>query len=390
MPERKVSSGTILEFDAWNLGFQRYRERLPVFLGGMNMGELTGKKYMISAIKGSYTDRVPITVLVGPYCANLTGIPVRELLTNAAKSADAQIAFYERFRPDSVIIVNDIFLEGEALGCELNFPEDNISHIKKHPLEDKGALARLKVPEPRRDGRLPYYLEVCERLSGVIRDAALGGSQSGPWNIAVHLRGYENLVFDIADDPEFVHDLMRLTTEAAKAFGDALFDVGIGPSFGEAAASCNLISPKIYKDFIQPYHRELREYYQAKRAFMSIHICGYIDPIAEDVFQAGMNPVSIDSPTSLEKLVSLSGGKFTLMGNVPTTLFASGTKEAMEEAIRKCVDTAASKSHYILASGCEIPRNSTEERIDHFFEYARSYGREAISRLREERPELFK
>jgi uroporphyrinogen decarboxylase len=55
----------------------------------------------------------------------------------------------------------------------------------------------------------------------------------------------------------------------------------------------------------------------------------------------------------------------------------------MEEDIRRCIDTAAPHSHFILASGCEIPRNSTVDRIDHYFEYARAYGREFMEKLGE-------
>ena len=58
------------------------------------------------------------------------GISAREFLTNAASSAKAQVAFFEKFQPDSAIVVNDVYLESEALGCELDFPEDDISHIK--------------------------------------------------------------------------------------------------------------------------------------------------------------------------------------------------------------------------------------------------------------------
>jgi uroporphyrinogen decarboxylase len=112
--------------------------------------------------------------------------------------------------------------------------------------------------------------------------------------------------------------------------------------------------------------------------------------MARDVIDVGLSPLSIDSPTSIETLVALLKDKrMTLMGNVPTALFADGTKEAMEEAIRHCIDTAAPQSRFILASGCEIPLESTEDRIDHFFSYARAYGREFLSRLREEKPELF-
>jgi hypothetical protein len=42
-----------------------------------------------------------------------------------------------------------------------------------------------------------------------------------------------------------------------------------------------------------------------------------------------------------------------------------------------------------LASGCEIPLDSTEDRIEHFFNYGRQFSREFMSKLREKRPELF-
>ena len=77
------------------------------------------------------------------------------------------------------------------------------------------------------------------------------------------------------------------------------------------------------------------------------------------------------------------------MGNIPTTFFSKGTRQEMEKAIRDCIETAAAGSGYILASGCEIPLDSTEDRIDHFFNYGRQYGRQFMSTLKERRPELF-
>jgi len=77
------------------------------------------------------------------------------------------------------------------------------------------------------------------------------------------------------------------------------------------------------------------------------------------------------------------------MGNIPTTFFSKGTRREMEKAVRDCIETAAAGSGYILASGCEIPMDSTEDRIDHFFNYSRQYGRQFMSSLREGRPELF-
>lgn len=355
------------------------------------MGEITGRQYMISALKRQYMDRLPTTVLVGPYCSRLTDYTVKDILKDPAKSAEAHLAFFERYQPDSIIAYNDVYLEAEAVGCELDFPEDDISHLKAPPiLEDYAQLNKLKIPDPGKDGRLPDYIELCQRVSEKIRkSAALGLGQAGPWNLANHLRGTENLLIETATEPESVHELMKFTTEVVRTFGDALIEAGFLPSLGEACASCNLISPQLYHDFIKPYHKELRDYFKTKGAPMAIHICGYIDPIMEDLVETGINFISLDAPSSLEKLLDLAGGKIAIMGNVPTSLYASGTREEMEAAVDKCIETAAEGSGYILASGCEIPLNSTEDRITHFFNYAHDAGRSFLSRLREEKPALF-
>ena len=122
---------------------------------------------------------------------------------------------------------------------------------------------------------------------------------------------------------------------------------------------------------------------------MSLHICGYIDPIMEDIIDTGIGFISLDSPSSLNQLVSLSKGKVAIMGNVSTSLFANGTPEEMEEALESCIETAASGSGFILSSGCEIPLNSTPDRVDHYFQYGRQAAGAYMSKLREQHPDRF-
>ncbi len=337
---------------------------------------------MMSALRRKPLDRVPTTVLIGPYCSRLTKYSVREILTDARKSAEAHLAFHDRFQPDSLIVYNDIYLEAEAVGCEMEFPEDRISHPKRAMLEDKAYLVQLKVPNPQNDGRIPYFLEVCQRVAAQVRETtAVGLGHSGPWNIAMHLRGAEALLMDTIEDPEFVHELMKFATEVVRTMGDALIDAGFSPSLGEAAASCSLISPFIYREFIKPYHKDLCSYFRSKKRFMSLHICGKIDPIMEDILETGVFLFSLDAGSSLQKLTQTAGNKLVIMGNVPTTHFSSGSREEMEASIRQCIETAAGDGGFILASGCEIPLNSTEDRIDHFFEYSRQYGRKFLESL---------
>jgi uroporphyrinogen decarboxylase len=353
-------------------------------------GEKPARHYMVSALKRRYADRVPTTILIGPFCSRLISASVREILTDAKKSAMAHMAFWEKFRPDSLIIYNDIYLEAEAVGCKLEFPDDEISRPKAPLLREKGDLARCKIPDPKRDGRIPYFLEVLERVSSQLPETTpIGLGHSGPWNIANHLMGTKELLLETRRDPQFVHSLMRFATDVVKSMGQAIIKAGFSPSMGEATASCSLISPRIYREFIKPYHRELCAHFREMGAYTSVHICGFIDPIMEDLLEIGANLISMDAPSSLEGMINISSGRVVVMGNVPTGLFATGTREEMENAVKRCIDIGAPGSGYILASGCEIPLSSTEDRIQGYFHFARDYGRRFMRRLREERPELF-
>jgi uroporphyrinogen decarboxylase len=105
----------------------------------------------------------------------------------------------------------------------------------------------------------------------------------------------------------------------------------------------------------------------------------------EDVIDTGISFLSLDAPSSLQRLIEIGNGKIIVMGNIPTSFFSTGTRQEMEGAVRACIETAAEESGYILASGCEIPMDSTEDRIEHFFKYSRQYGRTYMAALKERR-----
>jgi uroporphyrinogen decarboxylase len=250
-----------------------------------------------------------------------------------------------------------------------------VCQIKKYVLEDKGSLGKLNLPEPTRDGRLPYYLEACEKVSEAIEESPVGSVIVGPWAIAVTLRGAERLIMDTVDDPLFVHELMRFTTKLASKFGEAVSALRVGLSYSEAPASCSLISPKLYREFIKPYHTQLVNHFKERRTGITMHVCGYIDPIMKDIVETGCSAVSIDAPSSLEKMVREAEGKVVIIGNVATGIFLSGQEQEMEAEIRRCVDTAGASSGFILSSGCEVPPDASKELVQHFCDFARTYGR---------------
>jgi uroporphyrinogen decarboxylase len=339
------------------------------------MTEITGIDRIKACMKRSYADRIPIGVILGPFRAKVLGCSLKDYWRDGKKLADGTIACFELFKHDSVEISWDTMMEAEAAGAELEFPEDGMPRVREYILSQKSALGSLKLPNPESSGRFPLYIQACKVASKTIKESTLTGTVTGPWTMATGLRGAQELIFDTVDDPAFVEELMRFTTEVTKMFGSKIIETGLSLTMGEAASSCSLISPAIYRQFIKLHHKEIVDFFRQKKAGLSVHVCGYIDPIMEDLLDLGIGALSLDSPSSLKRMVEISHKKIVLVGNVATTLFVNGSKDEMESSVRECIRVAALGGAYIVSSGCELPYNATLDRVTFFMEAAREHGK---------------
>jgi uroporphyrinogen decarboxylase len=339
------------------------------------MAEITGRERIVAAMKRSYADRIPVGLMLGPFRATLLKCPLKEYWTDGRKLVEGTLLAYDRYGHDAVEISWDIMMEAETAGAELEFRDDSVPQVKRHVLAEKRNLEKLAVPDPEKAGRYPLYLEACRSAARALRGPNLAGAVTGPWTTATGLRGTQELIFDTLDDPKFVDDLMAFTTEVTKTLAGKILETGISVGMGEAACSCSLISPALYRRFIKAHHEELVRFFAAKKKGVSMHVCGYIDPIMEDLVNLGISALSMDSPSSLEKMIQISRKKIAVLGNVATSLFVQGTKEEIETAVKNCIRIAAPGGAYILSSGCELPYNATPDRVSYYMEAAREFGR---------------
>jgi uroporphyrinogen decarboxylase len=344
------------------------------------MEAYTGRKRVSAAFKTTFTDqqievdRIPAYPIMGQCNAQLVGASIKEFLLDPKIFVKAQVAAYERYKPDIIVMQGDLLMDVEAMGNELKFPENGMCISKKMALEDKGKLNSLNVPDPTKDGRMPAYLEVLAESKKIITDSIVSAVIAGPWTTAIGLRGANELIRDALKDPDYVHELMQFTSQVAIRFMEAVIPLKVGLSYSEAPASCSLISPKMYRDFIFPYHKQLVDYFKEKKAGIGLHICGYTDPILQDMVNTGVTNISIDAPSDLAKAAEVTRGKAVLIGNVDTRLFFSGTREEMKQAMKNCFDVVHKDSGYILASGCEVPGVAPPEKVDWFMELANELG----------------
>jgi MtaA/CmuA family methyltransferase len=346
---------------------------------------LTNRDRVVAAYKRSFADRVPVYPIVASFAGTLDGLSIEEYCTQPAKAIPAMLRYYERYQPDVVLAYNDLAKEAEAFGCRVKYSDYVVPSIESHVLaEDKARLAHLPVPDPYATARLPGFLEQCEALVKAAPPAALGAVAVGPWTIAMLLRNPEVMLLDTFEDPQFIHDLMRVTTDFCKTWGDAIAKTRIGLSFSEPTASISLVSPDNYREFIAPYHKELVDHFKARKVGVTVHICGTTYPIFEDLVQCGFTTVSFDLDQQadpalhvdqLRRFVEVARGRAVAIGNVDATKFERATRPEIEAEVRRCIDAAARHSGFILSTSCEIPPRSDPEIVRWFMDAAHDHGR---------------
>src|SRR3989454_5239160 len=363
----------------------RYMEANRVWDVEHGRAHYTPRDRVVAAYTRSLADRVPVYPIVASFAGTLDGLSIEEYCTNTTKAIQAMMNYYERYQPDVVLAYNDLAKEAEAFGCRVKYSEYVVPSIDTHVLaDDKARLAQIAMPDPYKTARLPGFLEQCETLVKAKPPTAIGAVAVGPWTIAMLMRNPEVMLLDTFEDPQFIHDLMRVTTDFSKTWGDAIAKTGIGLSFSEPTASISLISPDNYREFIAPYHKELVDYFKAKKVGVTTHICGTTYPIYEDLIQCGFTTVSFDLDQQadpalyvdqLERFVQVARGRAVAIGNVDATKFEKTTKDAMVADVRRCVDAAARQSAFILSTSCEIPPKSDPDAVKWFMDAAHEYGR---------------
>jgi len=363
----------------------RYMEANRVWDAEKGRTPYTNRDRVVAAYKRSFADRVPVYPIVASFAGTLDGLSIEEYCTNVPKAITAMLNYHERYQPDVVLAYNDLAKEAEAFGCRVKYSDYVVPSIDAHVLaEDKGMLATLAMPDPYRTARLPDFLEQCEALVKAKLPTATGAVAVGPWTIAMLIRNPEVMLLDTFEDPTFIHDLMRVTTDFCKVWGDAIAKTGIGLSFSEPTASISLISPDNYREFVAPYHKELVDYFKAKKVGVTTHICGTTYPIYEDLIQCGFTTISFDLDQQadpalhvdqLERFMQVAHGRAVAIGNVDATKFEKTSKEAMYADVKRCIDAAARHSAFILSTSCEIPPSSDPEAVQWFMDAAHEYGR---------------
>lgn len=332
---------------------------------------MTSLERVHRAICRQMPDRVPVGPFAGFYAARFAGTSLLRYVTEGQAIADAQYGLWQRLEHDIVVTAADTYYIAQALGLEVEFHEDALPTSKGPILAGLADAGKITVPNPRTDGRMPVYLDAARRLSQRLGDrVAVRGTGTGPFSLAAYLLGSQNLLMKLADmsygmataeEERGFATLMEITTQTVVGFLRAQIEVGIHLVYvGDSLASCDMISPAMYRRFVFPYHKqlfkEIRDDCRRRGAFRLLHVCGNNTPLLADLAATGTEIYEVDSKIDLATAQRAIGDSVCLIGNLdPAGLLLRGDAEEVCRAAQQCVALAAREGGFILGSGCFVP-----------------------------------
>jgi hypothetical protein len=159
---------------------------------------------------------------------------------------------------------------------------------KESLLQDKSNLKKVKPFDFYNSGicgKIHHFYETMKKMTeGYDIKVMFPITLRSPFSVALMLRGFENLLIDMYDDPEFFDDLMSTITSYIKDYSKARAEFLGEPMpkfflFNDEISTPTL-SPGLYRERIYPYELELAKFAGGLRYW---HSCGVSTAFYEDV-----------------------------------------------------------------------------------------------------------
>jgi uroporphyrinogen decarboxylase len=201
----------------------------------------------------------------------------------------------------------------------------------------------------------------------------------GPFNATWRHRGMESLLIDVAEDPQWVGEMLAAYQELVLAILGKCLLLGMRPDammiFEDLGwRQSMLISPASFRTLLKPRLAELGRFLRENGIDFWMHSDGAIQPIIEDLIECGLrvlNPLETAAGLDVRVLRDRYGGRLAFYGNLSVSnLIADDTAALLEEIRAKA--PLARDGGYIFGSDHSVPPQVTLARYRWVLEQARA------------------
>jgi len=310
------------------------------------------REHWLSNVEMRGCDAVPCNVHISRavwhrYRDDLKAVVERypDIRTNSPSDPEAWDSFGARERRGELFT--------DAWGCVWENLQDGISgQVTGHPLERWEELASYEPPSPALTSH--YHPIDWEHEGRLIRSARgegalvrVGLDHGFFFQRLYYLRGFENLMLDIARRDPRLDELCRMVLEFNRGTVERYLELGVDVVvFGDDLGMQDrlTISPADWRRYVKPAYAELFGLCRSAGAHVYLHSDGYIVDIMPDLIEIGvtiLNPQ--DLCNGLDNIRRLLKGRVCIDLDIDRqSIVPFGTPAEINAHIRRCIRTLAS------------------------------------------------
>ncbi|MGO8785860.1 MAG: uroporphyrinogen decarboxylase family protein [Terriglobia bacterium] len=264
----------------------------------------------------------------------------------------------------------------------------------RSPLAGKSLeeISRFPFPDPAEKSRFRGLREKAQRLHAATPYALMAGQAASLYYFSAELRGFEEYMGDLVQEPQLISLLldrvlewmMEFTSHYLDEIGDYIEGWWMGDDWGMQTGP--IMSPKTFRAVFKPRYRRLIDLVKSKtKAKVCLHTCGATYWILQDLVDVGVDVVHPLQPTALgnEDPIRIKqgfGNRLAFYSNVAnTTILPHGTPEDVAAEVRRKIAALAPGGGYIFSGGHNIQADVPPANIVALFDTAYDAGRYPLS-----------
>jgi uroporphyrinogen decarboxylase len=198
------------------------------------------------------------------------------------------------------------------------------------------------------------------------------GTHIGPFTAGYLAMGMENFFPRLIKDPAFIHQLMAVRTEWCIAMFQKAADLGaevlvLGDDSGHGGGP--MISPKMWRDFIFPYHRQIVDALDVPVIWHSDGNVESLLPMAIEAGFVGFHGLDPMAGMDLGKIKQAFGRDLILIGNVDIRVLFSPDLEPVRKEVDRCIHQGTPGGGYMIASCNSINEGMNPDAVAEMFRY---------------------
>lgn len=295
------------------------------------------------------------------------GYSMQEYRNDPRVIADSHIKFAREFGMDGILLDIDTCLEADAIGVEVDYPDDEPARVVRGI--DGGIDACLEAMDKSKllqNRRINIALEAMEIMRREVGGELLlrGNADQGPYSLAMLAMGITEFMMSLYDNPEGSIALMERAFEVHMEFHRLMKQAGADiTSFGDSSCGPDLISPEMYRKFALPFHKRMANELNKAGITTICHICGNLDLILEDLVEVGFPAIEADYKTDIVRAQKILEGKAVMFGPIdPSGVFYYGNPESIKSETQRVISIFNNKG-LVVGAGCALPHGIPKENI---------------------------